>query len=133
MGINEIYNSTFKVLEKNLDLRLQRHNLLSSNIANMDTPNYRPFDMVIEEAFEKSNESEKLQLNNSNAMHLKNAHADGKDSYGLTNGLLKEEEKVDLDKSMSNLSENTLLYNASVQILSKKYQMIKQSISGGTR
>ena len=131
MSINEIYNSTFSLLEKNLDLRLKKHNLLTSNIANMDTPNYRPFDLVVEDAFKQNNKIQKLPLNNSNEFHFNTIQNQNEEGYNSNNAILKEEEKVDLDMSMSSLAENTLLYNASVQILSKKYQMIKQSITGG--
>ena len=138
MSINNIYDSSFSLLERNLDLRLQKHNLLTSNIANMDTPNYRPFDFVLEEAFDEFNQNgNRLEIRKSNTLHLTNQE-DPKNTQPGSRKYddavkLKEEEKVDLDKSMSNLSENTLLYNASVQILSKKYNMIKQSITGGAR
>ncbi|MBW1941137.1 MAG: flagellar basal body rod protein FlgB, partial [Deltaproteobacteria bacterium] len=46
-----IFNKTFSILEKNLDLRSIKHNLIVSNIANMDTPNYKGFDLIVEEEF----------------------------------------------------------------------------------
>ena len=139
MTVNGIYNSSFLLLERSLNLRLQKHNMVASNIANMDTPNYKPFNLMIEKAFEENGiNSERLQLSKPDSIHLTKGK---KDNNGFESGnvirpqqsYIKEEEKVDIDKAMAELSENTLLYNASAQILSKKYNMIKQSITGGSR
>ena len=37
------------------DLRSLKHNVTVSNIANKDTPNYKAFDLVVEEELEKGN------------------------------------------------------------------------------
>ena len=49
-----VFKGTFGVLEKAMDLRSTKHNVVMSNIANMDTPNYKAFDVIIEEEMEKS-------------------------------------------------------------------------------
>ena len=38
---------------------------------------------------------------------------------------------VDLDKTMGNLAENTLLFKAGAQIISKKFLALKEAIKGG--
>jgi flagellar basal-body rod protein FlgB len=40
---------------------------------------------------------------------------------------------VDIDKEMANLSENSLMYNALAQILSKKFQGLKNVIQEGRK
>ncbi len=40
---------------------------------------------------------------------------------------------VDIDKTMSMLSENGLLYNASAQMISKKFQSLYNAINGTVR
>ena len=40
MLIDGLLDSNFTLLEKTLDLRVFRHNLLASNIAHQDTPGY---------------------------------------------------------------------------------------------
>ena len=128
MNINEIYNNTYSLLEKNLNLRQQKHNLIASNIANMDTPHYKPFNLIIEKAFDNYTTDEKqIRMKSTRDLHFKNNNPISRNQQAC----IEEEENVDIDKAMSDLSENTLLFNASAQILSKKYQMIKESIMGG--
>ncbi len=44
----------FTLLHKTLDFRTQRQDLLTSNIANKDTPGYKAEDMVFEKSLEKA-------------------------------------------------------------------------------
>ena len=44
MKLQGIFTGIIPVLEKVLDLRSMKHNSIVSNIANMDTPNYKTFD-----------------------------------------------------------------------------------------
>ena len=44
-----LFNDTAQLLaQKTLDLRTERHKLLSSNVANLDTPGYQAEDLVFE-------------------------------------------------------------------------------------
>ena len=40
---------------------------------------------------------------------------------------------VDLDKTMGELAENTLLYRTAAQIIKKKFQGLKNAIQGGNK
>ncbi|UCG05062.1 MAG: flagellar basal body rod protein FlgB [Desulfobacterales bacterium] len=53
MPSTHLFSETIAILEKSLNLRSKRHQVLSSNIANIDTPNYKAFDLVIEDALKK--------------------------------------------------------------------------------
>lgn len=44
---------TTERLHHGLDYHLQRHNLLTSNLTHIDTPNYRPLDLARGESFEE--------------------------------------------------------------------------------
>ena len=48
MAIDGIFSTTINVLEKNLDLRVKNHNLISANIANAETPGYIPTTLSFE-------------------------------------------------------------------------------------
>jgi flagellar basal-body rod protein FlgB len=134
-----LFNQTFSVLEKSMNLRSQKHILLTSNIANMDTPNYKAFDIMVEEEMGKTSKEAKLPMNRTQPAHIPLAgmadpnapeirpveksrfdfHADGN--------------TVDIDRTMFNLSENGLLYNASAQMISKKFQALTNAINGTVR
>ncbi len=45
MADSRIYGRTHQMISKSLDISAKRHNLISSNIANMDTIGYTPSDL----------------------------------------------------------------------------------------
>ena len=53
MNSLSIFDNTITTLENSLNIRARKHELIISNVANHDTPNYKAFDMVIEEEFNK--------------------------------------------------------------------------------
>lgn len=135
-----IFNQTFSVLEKSLNLRSQKHNLLVSSIANMDTPNYKAFDILVEEEMGKA-------LGNVNITPLNRTQAAHIPLMGMADlnapeirpvekpqfDFRKDGNTVDMDKTMSKLSENGLLYNASAQMILKKFQSLSNAINGAVR
>ncbi len=134
-----LFDQTFSVLQKSMNLRSQKNNLLVSNIANMDTPNYKAFDILVEEEMGKTSDGAKLSLNRTQPAHLSlNGTTDPNAAE------IRQVEKpmydfhidgntVDIDKTMINLSENGLLYNASAQMISKKFQLLTNAINGSVR
>ena len=51
-------NNIFTLLQKTLDFRTQRQDLLASNIANKDTPGFKAEDLVFERSLEKAMHAE---------------------------------------------------------------------------
>jgi flagellar basal-body rod protein FlgB len=132
METGKLFDTTFKTLENNLDLRAKKHNLVTSNLANIDTPNFKAFDFHVEDAMNNLTKKQGfVELKQTDQRHLK-TNANMAENLKL-NGIMKEETDIDIDKIMMNLSQNSILYNATAQILSKKYNMLKESINGGSR
>ena len=48
------FDRTISVLENALDFRAERHRHLASNLANAETPGYRPTDIKFEEALKNA-------------------------------------------------------------------------------
>ncbi len=139
METKALFGPTVTVLEKVLDFRSQRHNVIISNIVNADTPNYKAFDIVMDEEVDRSTSSapDGLRLESTNPAHFSTAdNTSGgiRTKYVEHKKLINKGDKntVDLDRSMTNLAENNLLYNALAQTISKKFKMLKSVISGGT-
>ena len=132
-----LFKGTFPLLEKALDLRSLKHNVIVSNIANKDTPNYKAFDLIVEKELEKAMGSGKeLGLKRSRQGHLSGRAIGGSAVRLETNNTLQVSLKrdgntVNIDKEMAKLSENELMYNALAQIISKKFQGLKNVIQGG--
>jgi len=140
MELQGIFSETFSVLERALDLRSLKHNLIVSNIANLDTPNYKAFDLVIEEEFDKVMGSEKhIGLKKTHPRHIAAVrelplHTVEPEASAISRFCSRGDgNSVDIDRAMADLTENSLMYNALAQILSKKFQGLKDAIQGGRR
>ncbi len=132
-----IFSKTISVLEKSLDLRSMKHNIIVSNIANMDTPNYKAFDLIIEDEIGKqARKSNNIDCKKTSPGHLAGKKTRMDDvkiavSDPLRFSMKVDGNTVDIDTEMAKLSENALMYNVSAQILSRKFQGLKDVIKGG--
>jgi flagellar basal-body rod protein FlgB len=133
-----LFGETLNTAAKALNLRAQRHELIVSNLANADTPGYKAFDLLVEESIQKQSGSEShISMKRTHPGHLPTAETQGlgirPKIVGLPaqNDLRGDGNTVDMDREMSNLSGNQLLYRASAQIVAKKFQDLKNVITGG--
>lgn len=137
MTINGIFHETFSLLEKSLNLRSLQHRVLASNIANMDTPNYKAVELAVAEEMNRDRGSASgIQLMRTQAGHLpiNNNPADNvklKIAKAPEFSLRGDGNTVDLDQTMGKLAENTLLYRTATQLLSDKFNGLKKAIKGG--
>ncbi len=135
-----LFNQTFSVLEKSMNLRSQKHNLMVSNIANMDTPNFKAFDIFVDEEMQKtSSDTNRMPLTRTQSAHIPLAGMGDLNAPEIRPvekplyDFHSDGNTVDIDKTMSMLSENGLMYNASAQIISKKFQSLSTVINGVAR
>jgi len=137
MESQRIFSQTVSVLEKALDLRSKKHNVIASNIANMDTPDYKAFDLVIEKELQKTTgEGNSISLNKTDRAHMQSRRSKAggvsvviDNTQGLS--LRGDGNTVDIDKQMGNMAENTLMYKAAAQMIQRKFQGLKSVIQGG--
>ncbi len=137
MDSNGLFGKTISLMEKVLDLRSAKHNVIASNIANVDTPNYRSFNLIVEEELKKTKgHSGLIPIEKTHPMHLSN-NAAGLNSvqYKLTESpnvtLRGDRNSVDLDKEMAKMTENNIMFNALTQIIARKFEGLKSVIHGG--
>ena len=133
-----LFGKTFGLLEKVLDFRSVRHNIIASNIANSQTPNYKAVGLAFEGQLEKAMEADSSQsLSVTNPKHFPiNSSGQG----GIEPDLLysqasggNDSNNVNLDAEMAKLSENNLMYDAMAQILKIKFDGLKELIREGGR
>lgn len=129
------FNSHFGVLSKALDLRAQRHQILASNIANADTPNYKARDFDFQKAMNNAlagrNEVDGLRLETTTAGHIGGGNVGApaqlqfrKESQGAVDG-----NTVDMDHERSEITDNALQYQILTQLISNKFQGLKTAMS----
>jgi flagellar basal-body rod protein FlgB len=135
----DLFSGTISTLTRSLDLRARKHELILNNVANADTPNYKPFALNVEEALHKDAQTvSSARLQRTHAGHLPvqpipatssvDMDAAGDDPLlfrGDRNG-------VDIDVEMTALAKNSLLYKASAQLAASKFNGLKNVIKGGS-
>ncbi|MBW1739592.1 MAG: flagellar basal body rod protein FlgB [Deltaproteobacteria bacterium] len=126
MPINSLFGKTFHAIERSLDITKKRHGLLTSNIANLDTPNYRAKDIDFKDALKDALDGISIDLSRTDSHHF-----GSKTFYAEPS--LSESGSVDIDIEMSKLAENNLRYRMSVEVLLRKLSMLKQAIIEGGR
>lgn len=127
----KIFDSTFNALEKKLDLAVKRHAVLSSNVANQETPNYIAKDYSFSNEVKKALGQNSDTLKKTSAKHLdlgtndsSHVYLDKSTAYGADGN------NVDLDIEMGKLSANSRDYSNSLNLLTFKLKMIKAAVSG---
>ena len=124
------------LMEKTLNFRTQRHELLASNVANKDTPRYQAQDLVFEKALDKALDADvpgllrttnPLHMDGNNTPPLELVKAQRINSSAPFVGF--DGNTVDLDREMAKIAENQLMYNASTRMLSHQFRMLKTAIS----
>lgn len=139
MQVDGIFSTTIDVLGKSIDLRSKNQNLIASNIANAETPNYVPKRLNFESQLQGALKGEGHQAATvSNPRHIPVRGASARlqgvsgtvvDAPARTPG--KDGNAVELENEMSQMVENQVMYNASVQILAKKFEGIRAAIREG--
>lgn len=112
-----LFSKTVDLLSNMLDYRAERHKVIASNIANLDTPGYKPSTIDFRENLDEiMNKREPLLLTRTNPRHFQ-AGGGGREFQISTSG-----DKVEIDKEMADLAENNITYNATVEMLARKFR-----------
>lgn len=130
-------SSTHNLLAKALDYRSIRQDMISSNIANADTPFYKPRDIRFEDALaaEKAKilnqDSSKLDIAQTNSAHipLQSESMSYRPKTFFRDGHMARNDgnSVDLDVETTEMSKNSVMFAALVNAL-KKDTMIYRSV-----
>jgi len=117
-----------QLLEEIIKTSAFRHKVLASNIANVDTPGYKAKDVP----FSQEINNQVIRMTKTNPEHLpgsKNPNeVKGMVPVERTSG--EDGNNVALDMEMAYMTENALLFEAGVKLLSKKLMIYKNAIRG---
>lgn len=141
MAIDGIFGTTIELLGKSIDLRSKNQNQISANLANAETPNYVPatlsFEGELRDALkaQSSKGSAKQSITNPRHIPLKGqsdsiASVEGEMVQTPASNIGRDGNGVELEQEMSKLASNQIMYNASIQLLTKKFDVLKIAIKG---
>ena len=129
----KIFNDkSFLMMEKALDLHMKRHTVLTSNVANSETPGYRAREVNFAGELEKIVNGEKSQeLTKTNARHIDIASDESSHIVFDNSGAVGADgNNVDLDISMGKISNNAQGYNHAVSLLTMKLRLLRDLATG---
>lgn len=127
----ELFSNTFQVLGKSLDYSSTKQKVISQNIANVDTPNYKAKD-VVKNSFQGALQAS-IGAYRTDSRHF-NFKTDNQSSAIVIqqNGSYNNNgNSVDMDKEMTDLATNQIYYNALTDRLSGKFSSLQNVIRGG--
>ncbi|MFA6412154.1 MAG: flagellar basal body rod protein FlgB [Syntrophales bacterium] len=121
-----LFNKTFDVLSNMLNYRSKRHQVILSNVTNIDTPGFKSTDLTFSNDLRDAMVSKgKVQMTKTQDRHI--APELNKNDPG--NYEVREtEEAVKIDTEMANLSENHLMYNTTVEMLARKFRTLQTAL-----
>lgn len=136
-------SKTHHLIAQALDYRAARQDMIASNIANADTPYYRPRDIRFEEALaEKARElytenKQQLQMATTDAHHLKTQpeHDTSKSTLYFRDGHMARNDgnSVDIDVETTEMSKNSIMFNALIAANKKDTAIFRAVIDASSK
>lgn len=134
----DLLDKTTRALGAAVNLRQTRHNVISSNVANAETPGYQAKKLDFESALSRALDFEDASPSASEPGHF----ATGPGAISRVKADIYENpdvsvnpdgNTVDLEREMSSLAENSIMYKAAVQLINKKMASLKYAATDGGR
>jgi flagellar basal-body rod protein FlgB len=131
-----LFSMPINLTGKVMDMQLQRQNIIAGNIANVETPRYRPRELTFEKELQAAlglDAEGKLSL--TSKAHMPTAF--DPNTFGpewdkeLKPRVIHGEDRVNIDKEMARHAKNQLQYTALTQIMAKSFEGISSVIQDG--
>ena len=122
------------VLKKGLDFQSARNLMISTNVSNMETPDFKAHDINFEKQLQEFIKSgDQIQMKSTNNKHFGPSN-DGIKSMEPEPFELNDPEKsngnnVNVDKEMGKLAENQIMYTAFIQLMMKRGSTVRSAVT----
>ena len=131
-----ITDRTIAALQKSLDLRAQKQQVIAGNIANAETPGYSARKLSFEDNLRKAISSPEMAGRKTNAKLFPIGSSGISSVHGTITKQLSQNpygdgNSVSVDDEMFDLAENQILFEAASQIIKKKFSMLKFAAGDG--
>ncbi|MFT7622219.1 MAG: flagellar basal-body rod protein FlgB [Myxococcota bacterium] len=132
------FDKTTQMLQSSLNLRLNRQHLLSSNLANVDTPHYKPRDLQFEGFLKEASGIGIAGSASSPGAHASvqegdyNAAGDEGDVMTRDRPMdTLDGNRVQLDETVGRITDNSMRYNAALELMRRKMALLNYASNGG--
>jgi flagellar basal-body rod protein FlgB len=126
---------SLSVFSQALNLRTQRHQVLASNIANADTPNYKARDFGFETAMQNAmsgrSDVGRVDMARTSVGHIARSGAGGSADFKYRSETQSavDGNTVDMDVERAQIAENALQYQILTQLISEKFKGVRSALS----
>lgn len=141
MGIN--ISRAHELMKSALDYRAARQDMIAGNIANADTPFYRPKDIRFEEVLAQKSAAifgetpQALPMARTSGAHLEgtDVRSDAKPATFFRDGHMARNDgnSVDLDVETTEMAKNSTMFNALTAALKKDSALFKSVIDASAK
>jgi len=133
-----LFESHINLTAKVMDLQLERQNLVTGNIANVNTPQYRTRRLEFEERLQSAlNQDARGKMTRTQADHMPAVFdPDGFQGTGIKDFKAREiygKDQVDMDEEMTIMAKNTMQYNALTSVIKKNFMGLQKAIQQGSK
>ncbi|MDX2469889.1 MAG: flagellar basal body rod protein FlgB [SAR324 cluster bacterium] len=136
----QLFDRNLELLTKAMSLTQKRQALITSNIANRETPGYRAQDLMFEKALTRALHSDKPgTLKTTDPRHFDGIKreplelVEGEQINSFNPDPRMDGNTVILDKEMAKLAQNQLQFQAQVRAINWKMKNLKSAITEGGR
>ncbi|NVJ52287.1 MAG: flagellar basal body rod protein FlgB [Campylobacteraceae bacterium] len=127
------------LLFKHLSFRSDRQNVISSNIANVNTPGYKTKDLVFENELNQVKNNRDLALYTTNTKHINPSLSDinkfNEPKLVNVKGLEEQNDgnNVSMDSQMSEMSKNKIIFDAIQSSIKKDSRLFRSVIESSQK
>lgn len=131
--INSIFGHS-SILETALDASWLRNNVITNNISNVDTPNFKASKVEFEKVLQSAMKNDGSAMKRTNEKHM---YAGGKSDLSPivvqddSSTMRMDGSNVDIEKEQASLAENAIYYNTVLQKLGEEYSRLRYVINDG--
>ncbi len=131
----DIFSKQLGLIEKAIELRTQRHSVITSNVANRETPGFRAKDLVFEKELLKAYHNDRPSpLKTSDPRHFDGIKRKpiesvrGRRIHSFNPDPRADGNTVKLEKEMAKLAENQLMHQFLTRKIGSSFQTLKRII-----
>ena len=124
-------DDTYNLIKSGIKASNVRAKTIANNMANVNTRNYKRFNVVFEENLKKDDDSSSLELKRTNSAHFSGNNSDSNNisvEQDKSTSMRSDGNNVDLDIEKVNQAANTLKYNALITSINGKFNSLKNVI-----
>ena len=131
-GGRKLFND-IDLMGRILGAKWLRNQVISNNIANVGTPNYKRYDVSFESLLQSKLGQKRLELKATNHRHIRTRLDDLTPKiYRETGSSVRQDgNNVDIDKEMAKLAENALAYDILTEQIKTKFKLLSSAINEG--